>query len=160
MPRIKIVEKGWLGFTGNMGTALFVDGEAEVTQIEAHRIGANIKIVNVDNDEQISASADIVRVKHLSAEVEVPRPMKLISPEIEDAEIDEAAQAFLDDIETEGEVEEDDILASIEDEPTVRTKLYTREEHGIRGIREIATPLDIKSTSITALIDMILKTQK
>lgn len=73
MPRIRITQKGWAGFTGSLGTATFKDGEADVSELEAFRLGASIEITRLNAEgvevDQISPSLEILRTKNLSAEV-------------------------------------------------------------------------------------------
>ena len=178
MPRIRLTEKGWAGFTGNMGTAVFVDGEADVSELEASRIGANIEVMRIDAEgeviEQISPSLDIVRTKNLSAEVVEASPtsdMILITPTDGDDLITaglEALSAHLVPPAEGGETDPgagDGTVEVTEATSTTPTN-YTREElekiadeKGIKGIREIADPLGLKSNSIVPLIDAILEKQ-
>lgn len=172
MPRIRITEKGWQGFTGNMGTAVFEDGVADVSELEALRIGSNIEIKRIDDEgedqEQISPSLDITRYKKLSAEVaEVSAgdEMKLIVP-TDGAEAIDAAMAEFTSLATNPEENpESEEAEETEENPTPKT-VYTREDlekiadaQGIKGLREIADPLGLKSTSIVPLIDAILEAQ-
>jgi len=178
MPRIRITEKGWAGFTGNMGTAVFVNGEAEVSELEAMRFGASIQITRIDNKgeaiEQISPSLEIVRTKQIRAEVVDALPtsdMLLITPHDGEETITAGLAALAEQMALSGgeEVVTDPNPAGdgTEDNTTSTTvKIYSREElekiaddKGIKGIREISDPLGLKSTSIVPLIDMILEHQ-
>lgn len=187
MPRIRLTEKGWAGFTGNMGTAVFMDGEADVSELEASRIGANIQVMRIDAEggtiEQISPSLDIVRTKNLSAEVVAHSPtseMILITPadggEMIAAGLEalsahlvppvEGGETDLAAVPGEGvEAVADEVVEITEATSTTPTN-FTREElekiadeKGIKGIREIADPLGLKSNSIVPLIDAILEKQ-
>jgi hypothetical protein len=164
MPRIMIDQKGWAGFTGNMGTAKFVDGIADVSTQEAGRIGANIRIVEIDSEGnelgQISAAAEILRVRGLSAEVIAPRAG--IPAEETEEETSEEFQVAI------GEAEEVDPAfdAAIESTDTQAPKIHSRAElesiadtDGIRGLRGIAQNYGVKSTSIVELIDLIVAKQ-
>jgi hypothetical protein len=190
MPRIRLTEKGWAGFTGNMGTAVFMDGEADVSELEASRIGANIEVMRIDAEgeviEQISPSLDIVRTKNLSAEVVAASPtseMILITPTDGDDLIAAGLEALSAHLVPPAEGGATDPAADpgspgegtqgAEGAPaeggeatsTAQTT-YTREElekiadeKGIKGLREIADPLGLKSNSIVPLIDSILEKQ-
>lgn len=182
MPRIRLTEKGWAGFTGNMGTAVFVDGEADVSELEASRIGANIEVMRIDAEgeviEQISPSLDIVRTKNLSAEVVAASPtseMILITPTDGDDLIAAGLEALSAHLVPPAEGGATDPGADPgspgegteggEATSTTQTT-YTREElekiadeKGIKGLREIADPLGLKSNSIVPLIDSILEKQ-
>jgi len=173
MPRIRITEKGWTGFTGSMGTAIFQDGEADVSALEALRIGASIAVMEVGEEgeevEQISPSLDITRHKNLSATVVKPKEaaeMTLITPDRGEDAVDTAAsqfQAIVDASEgTAAEGGEEDNTEESQNTATVHTRETLEaiaDKEGIKGLREIADPLGVKSTSIVPLIDAILEKQ-
>lgn len=175
MPRIRITEKGWAGFTGNMGTAIFENGEAEVSELEALRFGASIQITRIDADgvevDQISPSLDITRTKSLSATVVAPLAADtatLLTPLQSDADIDKSLELFTNYLAAAGlhfvKTEADPAFEGTTKVTTV--KIYTRDElekigdaAGIKGLREVADVYGIKSTAIATLIDGILEAQ-
>ncbi len=140
---VKIVEKGWAGYTGNLGTAVFENGVAEITRLEANRIGATIKIVELDEDdgETVVNVADAI-VKNRANHAEIVKPLD----EASEADIEKDAKRVIDKM----------TRASGTGEHTREKLEAIADAEGIKGIREIATPLGLKSTSIAALIDMIL----
>lgn len=142
--KFRIDEKGWKGFSGNMGTALFVDGIAEIaSNYEALRIGSLVRLVEIDDDGNelriASPTQEMVETRGLSAEV-VAYHKHGVEPEEGDKE------------------------AVVEDEtPVVEVVRYTEDQlsaladkGGIAALREIAGPLGVKGTSIAGLIDEIL----
>jgi len=179
--RVKIVQKGWAGFTGSMGTARFVDGIAELSMTEALRLGANIKLMHIDEDgndvEIVSHSAEIVRTKHLSAPMLPQRrrgvPDQPKKPKLKfgvvSVESIPAGSVLAEKLTPEQVSAVKDIMAPPADAaPTpAAPKTYTRaqleqiaDEHGIKGLREISDPLEIKNTSIVGLIDAIIAWQE
>lgn len=136
MSRIKIDVAGWDHFNGHLGTIEFENGisKRELTQQEMHRLGANLKIVRVDNNEQVGASVIMANIGHVSAELTPALPTL--------AEQKEAAQ---------------------NEEPELKyTRAVLNEiadKQGIKGIRKIAAEYGVKGVQISAMIDEIIEAQ-
>jgi hypothetical protein len=154
--RIKIIENGWAGYSGPLGTLVFVDGVSTETpsQQERDRFGVNLKICDVDDNgnetEQVSANSDLIRISKLEMPINVPLKS--------DAQLALENPAPIVD-----PVAAPDPLPFV---APVEIKDFTREElekisddQGIKGLREIGTPLGAKNTSIHKLIDEILEAQ-
>ena len=147
--KVKIIQKGWEGYNGTFGAAVFKDGVAEVpSRAEALRIGSLVRLVQVETDGTeggaVSPAQEILNTKGLSAQVVESRRAEAV----EDEQTETA--------------EDEDSSDVKETRPT-----YSREqleaiadEKGIAGIREIAAPLDVKGTSIAGLIGDILAASK
>lgn len=139
--KIKITEKNWENYNGYLGTILFEDGIGEADAITASRLGSQIQIVNLEDDSFVNAYA-------LPCYREIP---------VETTVFEKGVEGVAEEIPLEPIVEEIS-------EPV---HIYTLEElqevadaQGIQGLRDIATPLDVKGVSINALIDGILQAQK
>jgi hypothetical protein len=131
--KLKITEPGWINFSGNFGGIEFVDNVSvrDVTELEAFRL------------------ANLVRIENL-----------------EDGKNPSSSQQALDSICMSMAVGMDDPKNPVGNETSAQPTLYTlaqleaiADEKGIKGIREISDPMDIKSTSIKSLIDGILNKQ-
>ncbi len=137
--KIKIIEKNWENYNGYFGSVMFEDGIGETDEVTATRLGCQIQIENVEDGEVINPYAP-PSIREM--------PIESVLYERQEEKVEET-------------VEEEKV------EETVEEKIYTLEElqsiadeKGIQGIREIATPMDIKGTSINVLIDGILNAQK
>lgn len=146
--KLKITQKGFEHYSGQMGMILFKDGISvyDVTERQALRLSAlfgctwatdePIKITK----QEIEPSAPIGRVTHLCATDGCPEEVRgndgrtiYVQPDLTDA-------------------------------PIKITKRYTIAEleaiadtKGIKGLRDIAAPMGIRGTSINGLIDEIMK---
>lgn len=152
---VKITKKGWAGYTGPLGTAYFENGFAELASIEANRIGSITEIVEVDEEGNeigpVRPSHGMVVTRNMSAPVTASRRALPGKP----AEKTEEPEENEDGAEGGG------------NEETEEATVYTRDElekiadeKGIGGLREIATPLGLKSTSMADLIEQILDKQE
>lgn len=131
--RLRIIERGWKGFTGFFGGVEFKD-EISVEAVDpmiAARLGSLIRIEAVDAGQQAGSAANMERAKDMQAEVVAERPRG--------------------STESQGQPT-----------PVEKTPAYTREQleqiadqHGISGLRTIAEPLGIRGRSINELIDAI-----
>ena len=127
--------------------------------------------MTLDKDGEEEAPFSVAEVMSKTRHMEAPvvlslrAQQELLAAEASDEDIKAALEAFEEKtagLEAEQPEEEDE---EEEDEPEER-KIYTREEleavaddSGIRGLREIGDPLNVKATSLTTLIDLILKAQ-
>lgn len=139
--KIKIVENNWDGYNGPLAGYNFIDGVSE-DDIPAHKalyIGGTIKIVDAETGLPVSESQEALVLRNV--------PVKA-SEELKLAPIEEKVEV------------------AAEEKVEVAVVKYTRaeleaiaDEKGIKGIREIAAPYGIKSTSIVELMEAILKAQ-
>lgn len=155
MVRIKIVQKGWAGYTGNLGTTVFEDGIAECSELEATRIGANIQIVRLNEEDEddgvINITHEYNKIKSVSAEVVAP---------LKTAE--ELAKLKADEPDEDGDEEPAKDEDGDDDDKviwTLETLEQVADEKGIKGLREIGEPLGAKSVKISELIEKILEAQ-
>lgn len=166
--KIRIAEKGWETYTGPLGDIEFVNGVSgdHVSQREANRLGAILRVEEIDKDGadqgQVSQNADYQKATKFSA------------PDVErfprQTELDKATAEAK--VEASAATPEGDNGAAVQsDQPTHEApaepaKVWTREEletvadqNGIKGLREIATPMGVISSSIGTMIDKILEAQ-
>lgn len=136
--RVKIVEPGWEGYTGNFGVAVFENGVAELSELEANRVGAAVRIVELNEDDEedgvVNIGHEITKTKDMSAPVE------------ERVEVTEEPAPKTEEVE-EREVHTREQLEAIAD------------AEGIKGLRVIADPLGIKSTKMLELIEKIMEAE-
>jgi hypothetical protein len=134
MKQIRIDVAGWEAFNGFLGTVEFENGisVSEVTEMDIRRIGANIRIVEVESNEQIGPSTTIVNSRHVSAQLEVA-------------------------LRTEQEEQEDQ--DTTEKKYTEESLTQMADHGGIKAIRTIAAEYGIRGVSIQELIKEILEAQ-
>lgn len=170
--KIKIVEKGWAGYNGLFGQTEFVDGVStdHVNLAQANMLGGIIRIVEVDDNGnelgQVSLSADMVRTADFGAPVVKARARGTDAP-VADEETPDAVVIPGDDFDALAAAQAaEDAGGDVDDKPVEPTRVYTRAEleeiadqDGIKGLRDIGTPLGAKNTSIHKLIDEILAAQ-
>lgn len=144
--KIRIEQPGFAGYTGQIGPVTFVDGVADVSVMEARRLGAAMRIVDAETDEPVGPAADMARNRTIAAPLVVDQP---VQPEPKRAPGERVAG--------------DDEGAS---EPKL-PKLYTYAElaeiadsKGIAGLRELAQTLNVRGRGIAELIAEIAKAQK
>lgn len=135
--RLRITEPGWASFSGPLAGILFENAlsvEAVPPQF-AEMIGSMIRVECVDDEVQVGASATLLRSHDLRCEVVNE------SERVEKSEQTEQNKA-----------------------PAAAT--HTREslekiadEHGIQGLREVATPMGVRGRGIGELIEEILAAQ-
>lgn len=130
--KIRIVEPGWQGFTGQFGVCEFKDGVSvgDVSTSDASFMASLVAIENIETGKSPNPGQTILDAADMIAPVET----KLQSKEESDAA---AAQ--------QGYTREQ--LEAVAD------------AKGIKGIREIADKLGFKGNSITDLIEKILTAQ-
>lgn len=134
--KIKITEPGWGGYTGTFGSTEFHNGVSvhEVGQQEAQRLAAAIAIVTVSDDgegKSPSAAQRIIdaHIMPLGDATPMASPVEAQGPE---------AKPMAAVVWTRAELEE------------------IADKQGVRGLRQVAAPLGIKSNSIADLIDKVL----
>ena len=84
MNLVSIDQKGWEKYTGYLGMVPFENGVSTrpLTDIEMRQIGASIRLVNVESDEQVGPSVTMVNARAVSAEVKAPLPTVAEKPEV------------------------------------------------------------------------------
>lgn len=145
---VKINQAGWEGYTGDLGCVPFVDAVStrSMERHEALALGANISIVEIGSDGSelgpISPSHELLLVSQMNAEVveELPREVEAIVEPEHQAD-DKAPEPVALPLFIEAE------LKAIAD------------EKGIAGLRDIASKLDVRDTSVRGLIAKILHAQ-
>jgi hypothetical protein len=137
--RVRIVEKGWAGYTGMLGSVEFKDGisvEAPNSK-ELSQIGSIVRIETCDSDEQAGAAAVLQNSLHTPA----PSNVTLPKPQAND----------------------DQVGAQSESQPAAKRTREQLEQiadaKGIAGLREIADPMGVKGRGIAELIAEILAAQ-
>lgn len=133
--KLRLLEPGWEKFTGDFGPVRFVDGVSvdEVNPLDAQRLSNLVRLERLDGTN--------------------PSTSQLVI----DSQTIKMDGALVRDVRS-GEFNN-----LTPDAPTIR---YTEEQlveiadtKGIKGLREIADPMGLKSTSIATLIQEILKVQ-
>jgi len=129
--KIKIIEPGWAGFTGDFGMVEFVDGVSvdDVSRVQAASLAGLIGIETLEGVNP-SASQVLLDAHHTAAKVTT-----LVN--IPDAPVAPAAE----------KVWTQDELAALAD------------KGGIKAVREIAEPMGLKDNSINELMAKILAFQ-
>ena len=163
MHKIKIVEAGWAGYTGILGSLIFENGISTTvpTKVQADQFGVVMKFVEVDEQGEeigvLSANADLIRTAHVAIEPHVP--MKSVA----ERKAEEAAAEAANPKPKEEVAAPDPMPAT---KPADPAKVWTRAEleaiadaKGINGLRVIGTPLGARNTSISKLIEEILQAQ-
>lgn len=135
--KLRIVEPGWEGFTGNFGGVEFVDGlsvDSDVSAREAGRVASTIRIETEDGK----------------------------NPSVSQLILDMAAMPMSQDMVRDANTGSFNSDAP----PAPDRKRYTQDElmliadtKGINGLREIGAEYDVRDTSIVKLIDKILIAQ-
>lgn len=143
--KIKLVEPGYENLTGELGPfMLFENGisVSDLTLAQVSRLGAVMRIVNVDTEEQVGSTADSVNVR--AAEHPVG------SEVIVENEVGTTSE----------------MPAAAESPPYADYEFSSRESlealvdaKGIKGLREVGEKLGVKGKSVPDLIDAILKAE-
>ncbi len=156
MPRIprtvKIVQKGWENYTGQLGAADFVKGVSmhPLDFVTIDRIAVDIQIVDADSNEALGVQhrmvgADCIRMDALdtlkrASEVE-PAPEPAPAPVEEEKPAEESPHR------------PDAVKWSEE------SLMAIADDQGIKGLRAVGDPMGAKGRAIPELIDNILKAQ-
>jgi hypothetical protein len=149
MSYIKITEPGWAGFTGELGMVTFENGVSTepVSKRIADRLGGLMKCVLVDDKGVEEGVAGAPTSIQNSGTIKPPEHSGLIPV-------------------TERELEEERSRLAIEAGKPKVTRLYSEEQllsvadsKGIKGLREIGNPWNVKGRAIPELIEAILDAQ-
>jgi len=148
MARIKIIQPGWAGFTGEIGITQFKDGISvdHVGRREIVVIGASLSLIEVDDDgdegENPALQHRMLSDGSMSMPAEILKPLARATDEAPAAP--RAAKAI---------------------DPTAIT-FHTKDEleklaetKGLNGLRAIMDPLNVKAVSINKAIQVILKAE-
>jgi len=129
--KIKIVEAGWAGYTGPLGPVEFVDGVSvdDVSKGEMRQLSGIIQFEDADTGSDPSLAQELIDSQNVPAPLATVPTTEQIGPVMPE------------------KVWTNDELVAIAD------------AHGIKGIREVATPMGLKGTSIAELIGKILSVQ-
>lgn len=148
MKHIKIVSKGWVNYTGLLGTIWFKDGMSTepVAQNEADRLSAVAQLVEINED---------------GTETPAGPAYRMIAASAHRAPITRAAARQSD-----AERLEEERLETLRADKAPLDHIYTADEleaiadkSGIKGLREIADAWNVKERSIPKLIGETLKAQ-
>lgn len=142
MYKVRIDEPGWDSYSDYLGAVKFENGvsERELTEREVIMIGANVKIVRIDNDEQVGLTVIMANTDHLSAEV---------TPPLQRADQEEAVELLYDALPPE----------EVNDLYTEEQLLEIAEKGGMKAIRKIGDEFGVKGVQINGLIKEILEAQ-
>lgn len=146
--RVRIDRTGWDSYTGDLSGVPFVNGIStrELNEREIARIGANIRIVGLEDDKQVGPTTE-----H-KGHIEAPTVVNSVRASDEEVVVETTAEVFTE------------VNEPVSDAPDRR--LYTKEElikiaddGGIKAIRDIAKEYDVKGVQIAQLIQGILQAQ-
>jgi hypothetical protein len=148
MKRIKIVQKGWENYTSWLNGVEFENG-VSLTAVPRHiadRIGGTISVVEITNGEEgdtVNPAARLISGKDVEAAVVKP----LLHPTPEEVEKERKALAEAAGTKPASVFYSREALEEIAD------------HKGLKGLREVAAPWNVRDRSIPALINEILKAQ-
>ena len=127
--KIKLIESGWIGFTGMLGVVEFVDGESvnDVSHAEASRLASIVQIETLDGTN--------------------PSPAQ----QILDAWTGNMGNATSDTADTAPAAP----VAAGKSWTTAELEELA-DKDGIKGLREIAEPLGLRGNSIVELIAKVV----
>lgn len=134
---IKLVEKGYEHFTGDIGGILFVDGVSEesLSNIEVNRIGAAMRIESIEGN-QLGITAQLAEMGSVGITDESDkRPMQEPTREAKVHVLDEEGKPY-----------------------TKESLEQIADRKGIAGLREVAEKFGVKGVSIAGIISQILET--
>lgn len=135
MFKVRIDVNGFDKYTGPLGTVNFTNGvsDRELTELEVARLGAVMKIVILDTDEQVGASCSMVKNRDVAAEV-MPT---LETPEPEEEKQEPAPLKY-----------------------NRETLEAMAEADGMKAIRKIADEYGVKGVQMSKMIDGIIAAQE
>lgn len=149
MKHLKIVAKGWIGYTGNLGVITFKDG------ISAEPVPDHLR-------DRLSAVCAMVEVDESGNELPAGISHRMIAEARNRAPVGQPLERM-----TEGEHAIERKLESLRAEKPPVSRLYEPQEleaiaskGGIRALREIGDPWNVKDRTIDGLIKAILGAQR
>jgi len=150
MKRLKLSGSRWAGYTGLIGTVNFKDGVSiePVPQRIADRLSAAMPLIELDDEGNELGEAGVV-------------PRLLRDSATRSAEIHKSLPR-----QTEAERKAEDLQIKLKESKSPAETFYTHEElqaladeKGIKGLRVVAEPWNVKGKAIPALIELILEAQ-
>lgn len=151
--KVKIVEAGYQGYTGFLGSFEFEDAVSvcDLAPRDINRLSVNISIVNAEDNSAIGTLSDFEENLRASFPIETPESSGVKFASVGDViETDDASPV------------PDTVTASEIVEPTKYTRVNLEalaDKEGIAGLRTIADTFGVKGTSITGLIEQIINAQ-
>lgn len=141
--KLKIIEAGWVNFTGNMGGVDFVDSVSvgEVSERQAFVIA---NLISVETLEGVNPSSSQQALAALTVPMEVVE--NIVAPVVLKTEVKVESKA--------------EAKAEVEAVKYSRAQLEAiADAKGVEGVREIAKPMGLYAKSINGLIDQIINKQ-
>lgn len=178
--KIKLTQPGWEGYTGQMGVLFFENGTstADVAPKDAVRMAATMlceyedgtscspsqRLLDTTNQEATSVRETTDDETPAGKLVDVEAPVEVVlQPESKTRDDGNIIQAGTNDgvveLKDEDDGEEEAAATNAVDSQPAYTNAELEaiaDSKGISGLREIAEPHGVKSTSIKGLIDSIL----
>lgn len=132
--KIRIIEPGWAGFTDYMGAVQFVDGVSvdDVSRADMQHLASLVQIETVEDEPRNPSIAQVLIDTNT-------RPAETMASPTASAPVAEVVP---------GKRYSPDELMAVAD------------AKGIKGLREIADPLNVKANSIAELMGKILQVQE
>lgn len=146
--RIKILEKGWEGFSDWMGPVQFRNGVSvgDVAEHDLFNISSSIKVVAMTDDGSEGARLGLAQVAVTNREFHAPQDRQLergaVPGTAGETPRTRGTMGILPKFHTEDELGE------------------VADQKGISGLREIATQWGVKGRAIHELMRAILRAQK
>lgn len=133
MYKVRIDSVGFEYFTGLLGQVPFTNGvsDRELTDGETSRLGASVRLVRLDNDEQVGAATDIVNARNVQAKV-APVEKAPVEAAKQPAKELKYSKEYLENLAQEG---------------------------GIKAVRKVGDEFGVKNVQISSLIDEIIEAQ-
>jgi len=147
--KLRITQPGFESYSGRVGVVSFKDGlsDGDVLMVDALRISA-VWLTEWEDGTTANVGQMILNNMDTPAYIGMPERERLHGNQ----PVSDAAER---------EQQEDQAAASQPAAPVYsRAELEAiADKKGINGLREVATPMGVKGTSIAALIESILKAQ-
>lgn len=152
--KVKLTQAGWETYTGQMGVVFFENGLStkDVLPREAHRIAAAMQ-AEWEDGSTLSPSELILEHANTPAPV---MPLNVLSEPEEPKAVEQPSEdEAVAELAAKGLLPPEFAL-----EPAPERPIYTEaelaaviDEKGIAGLREIATPLNIKGRSVNEILN-------
>ena len=136
--KVRIDEVGYENYTGQLGMLVFENGVSisDVSENELNRMSVVVRLIDAENvEKQVGSLVDYNK----NIETKFPTEKSYATER-------EAAMVNVGD----------DIPTTVATEYSKEQLEALADKEGINGLREVATPLNVKGTSIGGLIENIL----
>lgn len=170
--KLKLIAQGYENFTGAMGIVNFTNGvsDEDVPHLHARRIANIVTAVWLENGANPSVSSSLLANQNTAASTDLNAPgFDPIAPfvsHVDEGDRGENGEETPEDMPTKEQIQNGD-NEGLSDEDvqkkSVEGLFWTEKElgeiadkSGIKGLRDIADPVDIKGNSIASLIEQIL----